>query len=177
MADPAPLTGEASNHKVAAVFASAEAARAAAAALQSTLRLPAAQLRIISPGEPHPGRKLEPESDGILRTILVSHLKLGVVGAALGGVAFAVLYALDLPWVTQSAPVAAAVMVGFGATAGLLLGGLVSLRPDHDPYIEAVRSALAEGRSAVVVHATSVTQRAEAAELLQARGAETTSTL
>jgi hypothetical protein len=58
-----------------------------------------------------------------------------------------------------------------------MLGGLVSLRPDHDRYVQAARDAIASGRTTVVVHAFSVAQREQAAELLRAQGGEVTSTL
>lgn len=177
MSGPTVVTGEVSNSKVAAVFPSEVVAREAAEAIRAAIGLEPVQVQVITPGEPHPGRKMEPESQGILRTMIVAHVRLGIVGAALGALAFAVLYARGLPLITQSAWLAGAVMVSFGAVAGLMLGGLVSLRPDHDAYIQSVRSALAEGHSAVVVHAFSSEQRDSAAAELRARGGDTTSTL
>jgi hypothetical protein len=51
-----------------------------------------------------------------------------------------------------------------------MLGGLVSLRPDHDRYVAATRDADGRGKHAVVVHAFSEEQRAQAAEFLRAQG-------
>lgn len=172
-----PVTAEVSNHKVAAVFPDAGVARQAAAAVASTLALGASQVQLIRPDEPHPGRKLEPESRGIWHTIVVAHVKLGIVGAIAGAVLFGVLYAMALPFIVNSAVAALLVLVFFGAVAGLMLGGLVSLRPDHDRYVEATREAMEEGRTTVVVHAFSVEQRAQAADFLRARGGDVTSTL
>ena len=177
MTDPSPITGEVSNSKVAAVFASETLAREAATSVQAALRLGDAQVQVITPRDAHPGRKLEPESHGIWRTIVIAHVRLGILGAVLGALAFAALYAAGLAFITRSPVFAAAVLVGFGAVAGLMFGGLVSLRPDHDPYIQAVRTGLDAGRSAVVVHAFSAEERSRAAAALQARGGETTSTL
>ena len=61
--------------------------------------------------------------------------------------------------------------------AGPLLGGLVSLRPDHDRYVHATRDAMEAGRGTVVVHALSVAQRQAASEFLAARGGDVTRTL
>jgi len=69
------------------------------------------------------------------------------------------------------------VMMFFGGVAGLMLGGLVSLRPDHDRYVQATRDAMAAGNTTVVVHAFSADQRHQAAELLRSNGGEVTSTL
>ena len=82
------------------------------------------------------------------------------------------------PWAASRSPIAAAlVALFFGAVAGLMLGGLVSLRPDHDRYIQATRDAMAAGHTTVVVHAFSAEQRDKATELLRSIGGETTSTL
>ena len=172
-----PVTAEVSNHKVAAAFPDANAARQAAAGVASSLSLGAAQVQLIRPGDPHPGRKLEPESRGIWQTIVVAHVKLGIAGVVAGVVAFVVMYGMGLPFIVNSPLAALLVLVFFGGVAGLMLGGFVSLRPDHDRYVEATREAMQEGMTTVVVHAFSVEQRAQAAEFLQARGGNVTSTL
>lgn len=177
MAGNSALTGEVSNSKVAAIFASETAARAVAVQLQGALQLTDAQVQVITPADRRPGRKLEPESDGIFRTIIRAHVRLGLLGAVAGAVGFGVLWAMGLPMIVNSAVMAAAVMVVFGAVAGLMLGGLVSLRPDHDLYINKVFDALGEGRSAVVVHAFSHGQNAQATDLLRQASGEVVATL
>lgn len=171
------LTGEVSNSKVVGVFATADAAREAAAGVQAELGLQPAQVELMLPGEAHPRRRLEPESAGIWKTIVRAHLRLGIAGAVLGVVAFALLYAADVVFIVRSPVASALVLLFFGTMAGLLLGGLVSLRPDHDRYVQHALGALAEGRSAVVVHAFSSEQRARAAQALARLGGDTTSTL
>lgn len=177
MSETSPLTGELSNHKVAAAFSDAEAARRVARDVGTALALGPAQVQVIAPGEPHPGRKLEPESRGIWRTVGIAHVKLGIAGAIAGLLVFALLYALDIAFVVQSAVASLLVLLGFGAVAGLFLGGFVSLRPDHDHYIEATRDAMAQGLTTVVVHAFSAAQREQAADFLRAQGGDVTSTL
>ena len=172
-----PLTDEYSSHKLAAVFHSAQGARDAASSLVTKLGLGEAQVQLVSPGEPFPGRKLEPESSGILRTIVVSHVRLAVVGAIAGLLVFAVMYAAGVPFIVQSPIASALVLLAFSTFGGMLLGGLVSLRPDHDTYIHATRDAMRAGDTTVVVHAFSSEQRDEAATLLRERGAQVTSTL
>ena len=172
-----PVTAEVSNHKVAAAFPDANTARQAAAAVASSLSLATSQVQLIRPGDPHPGRKLEPESRGIWQTIVVAHVKLGIAGVVAGVVVFGVLYATGLPFIVNSAVAALLVLVFFGGVAGLMLGGLVSLRPDHDRYVEATRDAMEAGKTTVLVHAFSVAQRAQAADFLRDRGGQVTSTL
>lgn len=172
-----PVTGEVSNSKLAAVFDSDAAARAAASALVAQGGLQPAQVKLVAPGEPDPNIKLEPEGGGIWRTIVVAHVRLGIAGAVLGAAAFAVLLALGVPFVARSPVAAGLVAVFFGAVAGLLAGGLVSMRPDHDRYIQATRDALRAQRTTVVVHALSHEEQARARSLLEGLGAEVTGTL
>jgi hypothetical protein len=172
-----PLTGEHSNSKLAAVFDDAATARAAAAAITAATDLQAAQVKVITPDEPDPGIKLEPEGAGIRRTLVVAHVRLGIGGLIAGLVAFAGLMWAGIPFIVQSPWAAGLAMAFVGALGGLMLGGLVALRPDHDPYIHATRDAMAERRSTVVVHALSTEQADRAAELLAARGGEVTRTL
>lgn len=172
-----PLTGEVSNSKLAAVFDSSAAARDAMAALLSEGGLQPQQVKLVTPGEPDPDIKLEPEGPGIWRTIVVAHARLGVAGAIVGAVAFAVMMWAGLPFVTRSPVAAAIATIAFATVGGLLLGGLVSLRPDHDRLVHATHEAMAERRTTVVVHALSKDEQQRAAALLAARGGEVTATL
>lgn len=177
MSETIPISGEVSNSKVAAVFASEAAARAAAGRAAAALSLGSAQVQVIIPGERHMDEKLEPERRGIWRTIVIAHIKLGIVGFFAALLAFAILYALGVPFITSSPVAACLVMLFFGTTGGLMLGGLVSLRPDHDRYVEAARSAMQAGNTTVVVHAFTSGQAREAADFLRAQGGDVTSTL
>lgn len=171
------LTGEVSNSKIAAVFDTASAARSAAADVVQALGLEAAQVQVITPDEPHADAKLEPESRGIWRTIVVAHLRLGIVGAIVGALVFGLMMWLGVLYIVQSPWAAGLVMTGFGGLAGLLVGGLVALRPDHDRYIQATHDAMAERRTTVLVHAFSAEQKNAAADFMTARGGEVTKTL
>ena len=177
MSETSAITGELSNSKVAAVFRDPASARQAADAVTTALALDASQVQVIAPDEPQAARKLEPESRGIWRTIVIAHAKLGIAGAAVGLVAFAAMYAMGVLFIVNSPVAAALALLFFGAIAGLMLGGLTALRPDHDRYVQATRDAMEAGNTTVVVHAFSAEQRDRAAELLGARGGEMTSTL
>jgi len=141
MSETATITGELSNSKLAAVFPDEGAARAAAQLVSASLSLGSAQVQVITPNELHPGRMLEPESQGIWRTIIVAHVRLGIVGVVAGLLLFAALYAMGVPFIVMSPTAAGLALLFFGAVAGLMLGGLVALRPDHDPYVQATRDA------------------------------------
>jgi hypothetical protein len=171
------FTEEVSNSKVAAICPSVAVARLQAARVREAMGLPASQVQVLTPGDTKPGRMLEPESHGIYRTMLWSHAKLGAMGALAGILAYAALRMQAVPMITQSPWLSLAALVFFGGIAGLMVGGLVTLRPDHDPYVMKVLGALREGDSAVVVHALSAEQKREAERILAQAGNETTSTL
>jgi hypothetical protein len=172
-----PVTGEVSNSKLAAVFKNESAARVAATAVIAETNLQPTQVKVIPPDDPHPGIKMELESGGIWRTIIKAHSRLALAGLVAGALLFVLLRWLNVPAVVQSPWAAGMAMTAFGGVAGLFLGGLVSLRPDHDRYINATRDAMAEGRTTVVVHAVSEEQLTRAKDVLSARGAEITRTL
>jgi hypothetical protein len=171
------LTGEASDHKVAGLFSDAAAARELAAAVRAEVGLTEAQVRVLGPGDDHVGRALEPETRGILHTMIRAHLWLGLAGAVIGAVAFAIMFALGIGFIVLNPWASALLLIGFGAIGGLLLGGAVSLRPDHSPYIGASQEALREGRYVVVVHATSTDELERAEAILKANAGETVRTL
>ena len=172
-----PVSGEVSNSKLAAVFDSDAAARDAAAAVIAAVGLQPAQVKLIAPGEPDANIKLEPEGGGIWRTIVVAHVRLGILGAVLGAVAFGIMMWAGLPFVVRSPVAAGLVTVSFGAVGGLLFGGLVSIRPDHDRYVQATHDAMDARRTTVVVHALSREEQQRAKAFLAERGGEVTSTL
>jgi hypothetical protein len=171
------VTGELSDSKVAAVFDSEQEARAIARQVQRMLGVPPRQVQVVTPHDARPGRKMEPEDAGIFRTLIVAHYRLGLVGVGLGVILFVALYALGLEAVVASPGLAAALTIGYGGVFGLMFGGLVTLRPDHSPYVAKVRTALKEGRCAVIVHALDDDERDRAREMLAAHGGETIRTL
>lgn len=172
-----PLTGEVSNSKVSAVFASEGAARAAAQRLKSEVGLTDAQVQVVTPMDHDPGRKLQPESHGIFRTIMIAHAKLGLGGAVLGGLAWLALRMMGVAMIVHTGWLTLIVLIIGGAMLGLMLGGLVALRPDQDAYLVSVREALKEGRCAVVVHAFDEGQKTRADAVLEQLSPETVTTL
>ncbi len=172
-----PVTGEVSNSKLAAVFDRESEARAAMQAVVSGAGLQPVQVKLVTPAEPNPGIKLQPEGQGIWRTILLAHLKLGIAGTVVGALAWAVLMWLGVTLIVSSALLAAVAFMFMGAIAGLMLGGLVALRPDQDRYVQATRDAIAHDRFTVVVHALSAEEAERAAKVLSGLGAEVTRTL
>lgn len=171
------LTGEKSDHKVIGLVADEAAAHKLAAAVRAGTGLKESQVRVLSPGDDRIGRSLEPENRGIVHTMIRAHLWLGLAGAVVGALAFGIMIALGVEFIALSPWWSALLLIGFGTIGGLMLGGAVSLRPDHSPYIAASREALQEGRHVVVVHATSADELERAEAILKSNADETVRTL
>lgn len=177
MANSNALTAEASGQKVAAIFSTETRAREVAAQLRTELGLGDPQVRVVTPNDHRPGRKLEPESQGIFRTMILAHARLGALGAVAGAVLFGVFWFAGAGMVVNAAAPAAFAMIVIGGLVGLMAGGLVTLRPDHDVVINRVFEAIGEGQCAVVVHAQSTEQVEAVQEKLKAAGGEVVSTV
>lgn len=163
--------------KVAAVFGDGDQARAAADRVARDAHIASDQIRVLSPDDPAMSRKLEPETRGIARTLARSHITLGIAGLLVGLGAALLLIALDIILFAWN-PLYTVIAFGFfGAIAGLLLGGLVSLRPDHDRLIAWVRASAREGQWFVVVHARDHDEERRAKEALQGLSGKVATTL
>jgi hypothetical protein len=134
-------------------------------------------VQVVTPEDSHPGRKMEPEGQGIARTAVIAHYKLALVGLALGAAVFAGLYAVGIQAVVSSPMLAAMAIIGLGGFLGLLAGGLVTLRPDHTPLLAKAGTALGDGRYVVVVHPFNDDERDRAQAFLETQGGETYRTL
>jgi|SRR6056297_128629 len=149
------FSGEASNHKLAAVFDDRGQAEDALQTLAGSTGLAPNQMRLLDRQTKRINRKLLPESTGIGRTLVRSHIVFGIVGLWFGLLLFLILNAAGQTFVTDN-PIASLLLFLHVATLfGLMVGGLLTLRPDQVPYIRVVREALQSGRAVVVVHATS----------------------
>lgn len=166
MDNPLDPTGETSNHKLAAVFEDHDGAERARSALVDETVLEAEQVDVLDPGSERANRALLPESHGIWRTLVRSHVVLGIAGAVAGVALFALLDAAGATFVSDNPLAALGAFVLVLTLFGLMLGGLVTLRPDQVPYIRVAREALQAGRSVLVVHARSERELGDARSLL-----------
>ncbi|SHG87419.1 hypothetical protein [Pollutimonas bauzanensis] len=166
------LFGERATTKIAAVFDSEAAAEEAAASVRSQAGLQATQVLLVQPHEKEYARKLEPEPQGVARTALRSHMILGLAGLVAGAIVWMALYVADLPAILSSPGVSALFVLFLGAIAGLLLGGLITARPDHQLVIQRVQTATEEGRWSLVVHPRDARQCDAVMAALAASGAD-----
>jgi len=177
------LFGERSITKVAGLFALQRQAEACVDQILRSGAVNARQVRLLGPQDARRsreelvGRALEPESRGIARTFLQTHLVAGLAGAVAGLALFMWFWRAGQPMVASSPLLAFIAIVGFATTFGLLLGGLLTLRPDHVRLITRVRSALRQNQWAVVAHPTDAQQTERVREVLEKNDAEVVSTL
>ncbi|KIQ96179.1 hypothetical protein [Lysobacter sp. A03] len=172
-----PVFGEKSLSKLAAVFDSREQADDVAARLRQQFSLDAAQLQVISPEDPHPGRKIEPESRGIRQTAIKAHITFAILGIVAGLVIFAILRGMHITAVTSSPLAVAGVLGFFGAVFGLFAGGLITLRPDQDHVVMKVREALDNGRFVIVASPIDHDQRGRLFEALRSESSDVAGSL
>jgi hypothetical protein len=171
------LTGERFSHTAAAIFASESSARHAAEALRSAIKPNAAHVNLLLPGHEPICSALETERKGVLLGLIRAHLWFALFGGVFGVVLFALLSSANIPWIDQSPWPAAAAVITFGVVAGLLFGGLITLRPDQNYSIEAVRRANGDGCTIVIVHVDSGKVCAEAEQTLGRLGGKALRTL
>lgn len=152
----ASLFGERSLTLVAATFSNRASAIDAATELRADM--PQVEVDLLRPRDADFARKMEPESQGIWRTAIRSHLVLGPAGLLLGAAAAATLVELGWPAAASSPMFATLFLATLGLFAGLMLAGLVTLRPDRSRVTLSIRRRNRSGQWAVVAHPRSPAQ-------------------
>ena len=136
--------------RVAAVFGDKDSANAAKQKLVNNGISPTV-INIVKPEDNNISKKIEPESQGIAKTIVKSHGWLGLIGMILGLI-IATALVISGPEMTQSSPLFTyLVFIFFGLTFGMMIAGAVSIRPDHDPLITKTVEASHENHWTVIV--------------------------
>jgi len=146
------LFGERATTKIAAIYETRDAASAAAQTLSRQAGLEGSQWSLVAPHEKGFARKLEPETKGIARTGVRAHLVLGAIGLLAGVVFWAFLYGVSIAYIVSSPAASAAVIISFATILGMMMGGLVTARPDHQIVILKVRQAAEKGKWSLVLH-------------------------
>ena len=171
------LTGEQSDHKIAGISRDRATADSAIEILREKLGLGDDAVQSLSPGAEGIDQALEPESSGIWKTLVRSHLWLAGVGAVIGLLVFLLMFQLEVRFVVDNATASVALLVVFCTIGGLLIGGALTLRPDHMPFLVAARAALRKGQTVVVVHAETLEQVQQAQDIFNQAGMKTVRTL
>src|SRR3546814_17917260 len=104
--------------------------------------------------------------------IVLAHVRLGILGAIARALVFGLMSWLGVRFIVSSPRASGPVLVGFGGLAGLLLGGLVSLPPDHVLYIQPPPEAMEERRPTFLETAFSWLRLGGGGSFIVGRGCE-----
>lgn len=168
---------ERSPSKVAAVYAHPCSADFATARVRELAGVEASRIQVVRPRDPDAGRKLEPEGVGIARTALRAHATCAAAGVVVAWATWLALRYADLPMIASTPGSSLFALTMLGAMFGLMAGGALTLRPDHDLVIAEVNDAARAGRWAVVVHPTSRREFERSADALAGTGVPVLRTL
>ncbi len=165
------LLEERSPHKVAGIYAQHDAARDARHEIVVESGMTERQVRVLSP-QAHATdldtlfREIEPQGGRRPWLLVRTHLVLGTLGAIIGVGVFVIAWALDSPRL-QSAPVAGLLVFAFlAAVVGMLIAGLVSLRPDERVLATRLQTRLRHGQWAAIAHPVDHRQSSAARRVL-----------
>lgn len=161
------LFGERSLSKVAGLFDTADEARVAVDSVRSETGMSDGQVLLVQPNDTAFGRKLEPEQRRIPATLIRTHVVFGALGLGAGALAALALMIAGVDAITSNALIALVAFSVMGTMLGLMFGGLLSLRPDHDLVISAVLSATRHGHWAVVAHPLDESQKDSAVRAME----------
>lgn len=166
------VLGEKYPSKLSAVFADEQSALAAREQLLHSGNLSLLQVDLLRPEAVDAVSRVEPETRGTLRTLVRAHLAFGIVGSFVGAALAAFLLFAGFAIATSSPLMTFLALAFFGAMSGLMVGGLVGLRPDHDSVVTAVRRSVNDGNWTLLVHARSHAELEKIRALLEAHSAE-----
>lgn len=153
--------------KVGAIFNSEDKAQTAFSALHKSGDFIKSEIKLIPPYDSGYDKKLEPEDKKLGQTLLKSHLILALVGIVVG-IFIASLLLLSGPIFLQEYIVATYLSISMlCAFIGLLIAGVISIRPDHDHLINKVRKASQKGQWAVIAHTNSRDKMEKAKEIMR----------
>jgi len=162
------LSGEQSLTLVAATFPDRTTAADAATELRADL--PQVEVDLVRPRDADFARKMEPESGGIWRTAVRSHLLLGPAGLLAGALAAGMLVALGWPAAVSSPMLTTLFLATLGLFGGLMLAGLFTLRPDRSRVSLSIRRRSRAGQWSVVAHPRSPAQSDRVVDRLRRAG-------
>lgn len=168
---------ERSLSKVAATYPDSERALMARARVEASAGIERRRVQMVGPFERGWGRKVEPEGIGIARTAVRAHLTCAAIGVATALALYVALWALDVPAIVSSPALSLVAMLLFGTLFGLMAGGLLTIRPDHEPLLARIGEATRNGHWTVIVHPVTRDELDRSMRALESTGAPVVRTL
>lgn len=154
-------------HRVSAIYHNEALARTALARLRSA-GFRDSQLRVMGPDHAKDNIITAPEkseSDSFLKHVIKDTLLGAGAGGALGAAGSAALAATHMA-VFMTNPVVGAIITGYSAGVGGVLGALKSASFDENTFLDTAQNALKQGYWIVMVHGHSAEQQDQAGQLL-----------
>jgi hypothetical protein len=168
---------ERSLSKVAATYPDSGRALMARAKVEAATGIERRRVHLVGPFDRGWGRKAEPEGVGIARTAIRAHLTCAAIGLGAALALYVALRASDAPTIVSSPELSLVVMLFFGTVFGLMAGGVLTIRPDHEPLIASVGEATRTGHWTVVVHPVTRDELDRSMRALESTGAPVVRTL
>ncbi|MFA3791449.1 hypothetical protein AB6T38_10055 [Aliiglaciecola sp. SL4] len=153
--------------KLVGVYENETTAKKAAEKLISDAELTNDELAIVSPKDRHFASKIEPETKAVGKTLLASHLMLGLIGMVIGLLVASSLIIAGIQFAVSSPVMLTIATATLGTFMGLLVAGAISLRPDHDSVVNEARDASSYNKWSVVVHAKNKQQIQQAKKVIK----------
>lgn len=155
-------------HAVSGFFTDPQSARERMRALLDTAGLEEQQVKLVAPGDPGFGPKVEPESRRIFATLLSAHFWTALIGLLFGLAAAWLMVGYGPVWAGSNPLLTFIAFAWVGTLATALIGGVITLRPDRDSVTMTTRKASRQGRWTVVAHCRGQDEKAAALRLLEA---------
>lgn len=152
--------------KVSAVYTNEFSAKSAIKRIMQELALDQQQISLISPHDVNYERKIEPDTKKVGRSLFKTHLVGGITGAGLGMIGGIILGMYGPTYAQASPELTVLALSVLGLFGGLLVAGLVFLRPDQDAVVNETRQATDEAKWVVVVRTKNHQQTEQAKSLL-----------
>lgn len=138
--------------KVEAVFDNENDARIAQREVTLATDVLIGETQIITPDERNWSKQIEPEADTLIESMFLNHVIYGLSGLAIASLLAMILIFSGVNFAFSSPIITTFVFMFVGGMMGMMIAGLLTLRPDHDNVIQRARHALKKGKVVLLVH-------------------------
>lgn len=152
-------------HKVVGIFATLTEAHAARKALLNR-GLEPSHMNLIVPDDQRIDKKIEPDSDGVVKEVVNDAFIGGAIGSGVGAVGAVAMAAASITLFAASPILAPLALMGFGAIVGANIGAGVAIGIKEDQFADMIRDVTNDGQYVLIVHTYSEGERNQAHDIL-----------
>jgi hypothetical protein len=154
-------------HRTLGLYSSRAAADSAFGTL-SRLGIAPGQGRIIEPGQGESHQEAKADSDDVLKELLRDGTIGAIIGTVVGAVGMIAMWIANISLFIASPVIAAATMLGWGASVGGLVGAAVGAQRVRGDVSDQVKNGLARGQVVLMAHTDTEEQTAHAQKIIGA---------